>query len=343
MNASLKPDRRTEPDPYAAETARYVVAAAIWAPSLHNTQPWWFSPARQAISLHADAGRQLMTADPSGREMLLSCGAALFTVRLAVRSLGYIPEARVLPDPAQPLLIAEVSWQQRAAVTEYEQRLFEQVRRRRTHRGGFDPLPLSANLLDALRTGADRDGAALHIVTDAGRKAALGSLVETAERSLRLNPRYVRELARWATPPGVVRPDGIPPSAYPARAERTEPDFPGRDFAHGHGWGRAPVSWAHGHLAGAVTLLTTAGDERSDWVNAGQALQRLLLFSTSFGVAAAIHSQPLEISWLRQALRAQLPDGSYPQLLLRLGTAIQTGESPRRAAEDVIRPGGWHG
>ncbi len=343
MNARLNADRRTGPDPSAAEIASYVVAAAVWAPSVHNTQPWWFSTARQAISLHADAGRQLMTADPSGREMLISCGAALFTMRLALRSLGYVPETRVLPDPAQPLLVAEVGWRQRAAVTEYEQRLFVQVRRRRTHRGGFDPLPLSANLLTALRDGADRDGAALHIVTDEGRKAALGSLVEAAERSQRLNPRYVRELAQWATAPGVVRPDGIPPTAYPARAERTEPDFPSRDFAHGHGWGQAPVSWAHGHLAGVVTLLTTAGDERPDWVNAGQALQRLLLFSTTFGVAAAIHSQPLEIGWLRQALRAQLGDGSYPQLMLRLGVAIQTGESPRRTPEDVIHPGGWHG
>ncbi len=112
------------------------------------------------------------------------------------------------------------------------------------------------------------------------------------------------------------------------KAERlTEPDPPA----------------THGRLAGVVTLLTTAGDERSDWVNAGQALQRLLLSGTSFGVTAAIHSQPLEIGWLRQALRAQLPDGSYPQLMLRLGAAIQTNESPRRAPEDVIRPEGWHG
>lgn len=343
MDASPKAGGLTEPDPSAAEIASYIVAAAVWAPSVHNTQPWWFSPARQAISLHADAQRQLMTADPNGREMLISCGAALFTLRLALRSLGFIPETRVLPDPGQPLLIAEVSWHQRAAVTEYEQRLFEQVRRRRTHRGGFDPLPLSANLLAALRNGANRDRAALQIVTDEERKAALGYLVETAERSQRLNPRYVRELAQWATPPGVVRPDGIPPTAYPARAERTEPDFPSRDFAHGHDWGQAPVSWAHGRLAGVVTLLTTAGDERPDWVNAGQALQRLLLFSTWFGVAAAIHSQPLEVGWLRQVLRAQVCDGSYPQLLLRFGTAIQTGESPRRAPGDVIHPEGWLG
>ena len=179
----------------AEEMAAYVVAAAVWAPSVHNTQPWWFSAARQEISLHADAGRQLMVADPCGRELMISCGAALFTARLALRSLGYIPETSVLPDPGRPFLVARVSWQRRAAATEYEQRLFSQVLRRRTHRGGFDPLPLSPDLLAVLQAGAERDRAMLRIVADEGSRAVLAAVVETAERALRLDGAYVRELA----------------------------------------------------------------------------------------------------------------------------------------------------
>ena len=86
----------------AGEMAAYVVAAAVWAPPVHNTQPWRFSAARQEISLCADAGRRLTVADPDGREMMISCGAALFTARLALRSLGCIPETSVLPDPGLP-------------------------------------------------------------------------------------------------------------------------------------------------------------------------------------------------------------------------------------------------
>ena len=90
----------------AGEMAAYVVAAAVWAPPVHNTQPWRFSAARQEISLRADAGRRLTVADPDGREMMISCGAALFTARLALRSLGCIPETSVLPDPGRPFLVA---------------------------------------------------------------------------------------------------------------------------------------------------------------------------------------------------------------------------------------------
>jgi hypothetical protein len=333
-------DGPVRPEPPATEqTARYVVAEAVWAPSVNNTQPWWFRADGQQLSLYADAGRRLAVADPDGREMMISCGAALFTVRLALRSLGYIPRTRVLPDPAQPALVARVSWRERAAATEYEMRLNSQVPLRRTHRGGFDPVPLSPDLLAALREGAAREGAMLRIVTDGGQRAALAAAAEAAERAMHVDSRRVQELVMWAPPPGSPRTDGVPSTSYPRRAQHTDPDFPGRDFAHGLGWGTPPLSSAPlPRISGVIGLLTTAGDGPTDWVNAGQALQRILLTAGTCGVAAALHSEPLELPWLRELVRGQLGDGGHPQLLLRLGTVIQTAVSVRRAPDEVLNP-----
>jgi hypothetical protein len=325
------------------EIAGYVVAAAVWAPSVHNTQLWRFSTDGQEISLHADPSRQLMVADPAGREMMIGCGAVLFTARLALRSLGWIPETSVLPDPGRPSLVARVGWQRRAPATGYERRLFSQVLRRRTHRGGFDPLPVAPNLLTALQESAERDGAMLCIVADEGARAALAMVVETAECALRRDSARVRELAAWAPPPGSTRRDGVPPTAYPAHTERASPHFPGRDFAHGRGWGLPRFSPGAGsRSAGVVCLLTTAGDRPVDWVNAGQALQRVLLTSVTCGVAAALHSQPVELAWLREFIRTQLGDGTCPQLVLRLGAVIQIAVSVRRLPASVLFAGGEH-
>jgi hypothetical protein len=261
----------------------------------------------------------------------------LFNIRLALRTRGYVPEIRVLPDPAQPALVAQVAWRQRAPVSEYERRLAAQVHRRRTHRGAFDAEPLPYDTLAALRGSAARHGAALRIVADDGRRATLAAAVQTAERHLRLDTERVRELARWAPEPGSARSDGVPATSYPARAEHTDPYFPGRDFAHGHGWGMPPLSSARApRTAGVAGLLTTAGDRPADWVNAGQALQRILLTASICGAAVAIHSQPVELPWLRELLRTQLSDGAYPHLVLRIGMVIQAAVSVRRDPDDVL-------
>jgi nitroreductase len=335
MSAIVAPGLRL---PHTAEqVTAYVVATAVWAPSVHNTQPWQFIADGAEITLRADVGRQLAVADPSGREMMMSCGAALFTAKLALRSLGYVPETRVLPDPTDPLLIARLRWRRQVAPATGEERLFNQVTRRRTHRGGFEPVPPPAGLIRSLRQEAAGYGAALRVaITDQGR-AALAAITEMADRVERLDSAYVRELAAWAPPPGSALLDGVPPSAYPARPERTRPNFPARDFARGSGWGLpSSTRISAARYTGVVCLLTTPADGPESWVNAGQALQCILLSSTASGVAAALHSQPVEVGWLREAIREQLGDGSYPQLVIRLGTAIQDAVSVRRAIPSVL-------
>lgn len=319
------------------EIARFVAGAAVHAPSVHNTQPWWFYGADHEIGVHADDERKLAVADPDGREMMISCGAALLTARVALRNIGIVPKVRVFPEPGLPTLVAKINWVETAPPADYERELLAEIPRRRTHRGGFDAEPVPDGIIAALIDEALKDKATLRILGDQAQRRALAAVVEAGEYAVRANPARAREQSRWAPPPGSTRRDGVPMTAYPARPGRVEPNFPSRDFARGRGWGLPPTgagqpSWS----AGVVAVLTTTGDRPEDWVGAGQALQRVMLSATSCGLAVALHSQPLEVPQLRDFVTVQFCDGAHPQMVLRLGVTDQAAISVRRPVEDVL-------
>lgn len=145
------------------------------------------------------------------------------------------------------------------------------------------------------------------------------------------------EMAHWAPRPGSDRRDGVREDAYPRDPRPTAPNFAPRDFARGHGWGFTE-SERRG-AAGVAVLLTTARDERADWLRAGQALQWMLLRAAEDGISAAFHTQALEVPTLREFIRAQFYDGAHPQMIVRLGVADdEEPVSLRRTADEAMRP-----
>jgi hypothetical protein len=318
------------------KTARCLLGAVVWAPSVHNTQPWWFGTRGSTLTLHADTDRRLEVADPDGREMLISCGAALYTLRLAARHLGQHPYVQLLSDPDRPGLIADVAIRPSEQGTNEEERMYDQIRRRRTHRGGFRPGGPPAGLLQSLKAQAYNEGVMLRVVADPGVRIALAALTEVAEQTHRQNPAYLAEMARWAPRPGSDRADGVHDDAYPRDPEHTDPYFAERDFARGQGWGL--LGDDQQDATGVVALLTTDADGRGDWLRAGQALQKILLRAAEDGVSAAFHTQALEIPELREFIRRRHCDDAYPQMIMRLGFADSEITGVRRSLADLSRP-----
>jgi hypothetical protein len=324
--------------PRADEIAHFLVDAAVWAPSVYDTQPWWFGTRGSTVTVHADADRRLDVADPHGREMFISCGAALYTLRLAVRNIGRMPDVRVRSDRRRPGLIADVGVGVEEQVTAEERQMYAQVRRRHTHSGGFRPGGLPIGLLQALRRHAYCEQASLRIVADPRARIALAALTEAAEQVQRQNPAYAAEVARWApgdrlaAPAGPIAPIG-PEEPCPRESAHVDPDFAGCDFARGQGWGQAGAEQRDAN--GVVALLVTDGDDRDDWLCAGQALQRILLCAAEYEVAAAFHSQALEVPELREFIRNRFCDGAHPQMITRLGVGH---EGPaRRSVTELTR------
>jgi hypothetical protein len=62
----------------------------------------------------------------------------------------------------------------------------------------------------------------------------------------------------------------------------------------------------------------------------------MLLFAATYGVSAALHSQPLEIPQLREFIKGQFCDGACPQLVVRLGVTSRAAISVRRPVGEVL-------
>jgi len=312
------------------QTVRLAALAASHAPSILNTQPWRFHGDGSGIEIHADPRRQLRHADPDGREMMISCGAAAFNAWLALRALGYSATITTRHGPGQDPPAVRISWHRLLAPATSELALHRQVAIRRSYRGGFLSRPVPRWLAGGLRGAAGLEGACLEVARDSQRAASVAAAVRVGETTLRLDRGRSREQARWATPPGSPRRDGVPPAAYPAAPARTSPEFGFRDFSRGRAWGSL-TQRADGPVtdAGLVCVLTTPADRPEDWVRAGLALQRTLLTAAVGGASASPHSQPLEFPDLRGFVHRRLCDG-YPQLILRVGFTTVRGASVRR-------------
>jgi len=159
------------------------LTAACRAPSLHNSQPWRFRVGPDVIELWADPERVLPAADPEGREQRMACGAALLTLRLALRGFGVRPTVTVLPDRARPDLIAEVRRGGERPPSPEELRLLAAVPRRHTNRRPFADAPVTAGELTALQRAALDEGAWLHVVDDPTERVQVAELAVAAHRA----------------------------------------------------------------------------------------------------------------------------------------------------------------
>ena len=320
--------------PIPAGQVDYLIATAARAPSVHNTQPWRFRAGHDAIELYADQRRKLRV-DPAGREMLISCGAALFGLRLAVRSLGYRPMVGLLPDPARLRLLARVRLSPGEPITGRERQMLAALPHRHTHRGPFTPGPLPTGLLAGLQHDALAEGATLALVDPALAYSRLADIISAAGRRQDLEPAARADMRRWSRAAADPVRDGVPAHAFTAKASRQSGRLLQRDFDLGRGLGQLD---GDGPPPAATAVLLTPSDGRADWLRAGQALHRLLAHAASEWVFASLYSQPLEAAAIRDLIRDRLALPGAPQMLLQLGLAHTAQATARRPARDLIEP-----
>jgi len=326
-------------DPTPGEDpVRSALRLALRAPSVHNCQPWRWLVGPESVHLYADGSRQVPATDPHGRDLLISCGAALDHFLVALASLGRGARVRRIPNPAQPGHLATVELLPHTG-TGADEALAAAIPRRRTDRRRFSSWPVPAELIGELLELARVRGVGLEAITDPTVRWKLFHAITAAAEQQAADPAYAAEMAMWSGR-GAESDDGVP-AANATAPQHTPGQMPLRAYASPS----LPQPPSTGEPANAaLLLLTTPTDSALDWLRAGEATSAILLTATRHGLANSPLTQPLEVDDTRAFIRSRVTTGRtfHPQILLRLGWApagtAELPPTPRRPLDDVVAP-----
>lgn len=320
------------------EKFRFLLPYAILAPSNHNSQPWRFRLGADYVEMYADRSRALPVVDPMGRELIISCGAALGHLTIALRRFGYAGEVQIFPDPDDRDLLARIWLGDSHLPDADDERLFQSLFARHTNRKPFHAERIPAEILAKLEASVVSPPVWLKFVPEGDTRHTLAQLIAHADRDQLADTRFRHELVEWIRPHAdsyALSKDGIPGDllGMPGLIADVGP-FLVRTFDTG-----ALFSARDRQLAINSPLLVVLGtteDTPPAWLQSGKALSDLLLNATSEGIVASYLNAPIEVPELRAQVCEAIGESGYPQLILRMGYSDSTGPTPRRPLAEVL-------
>jgi Nitroreductase family len=305
------------------------------APSVHNTQPWRYVLHGDTLELLADRSRRLTVLDPRGRQLVISCGCALFNARVALAAVGYDAVVERFPDGLESDLLARITLPGELQGWVSIGSLYSSIKLRRTNRRSFADEQVPPAVLDELVDAVAAEGAELFVIAHPEHRQAVARLSQEADRVENADPAYRAELHAWTTD-DPRRPDGVWAGtvAYTGVGAESDDPLPLRDFdTRGMGW---LPSDTHSGADQCLLLLGAVDDGPDGWLRTGEALERVWLKITQRGFVASPVTQVVEVAETHRQLRAELQLDMHPGVLLRVGRAPATPATLRRRSADMI-------
>lgn len=308
------------------------VRLACRAPSYHNTQPWrWVVDGTGALHLFADAARFVAT-DGGGRQAIISCGAALDHLRVAMAAAGHQANVDYYPNPNDLLHLASIEFSPMSYVTDGHRRRAEAILHRRTDRLPFAPPTDWDDFERMMRQAVDDQVSAVDVIGDRDR-SDLDEASLLTEMLRRYDSDYHGELHWWTAPYDLA--DGIPDSALTSAAESDRVEV-GRSFPVTHNEERRVEV---GDDRSTILVISALDDDRRDILGCGETLSAVLLEATMAGLATCTLTHVTEVAATRDIV-AEITGRPLPQVLVRVGAAPVLEQAPpptpRLPVSDVL-------
>jgi hypothetical protein len=260
------------------------------ATSIFNQRPWELRlVADDRVELYSDPDEHLGKLLP--REVVISCGAALYNLRLAIHVAGREPSVWLFPDldhhssllttvASAPTLLASIEvWSGRPSPpSDAQQELYEALWLRRTERGPYRYVPVPPTILVEMETAAAQEHAWLRTLPPRQRRQAFHALAAANKKidEERVLTERLSSLNR-------AQDDHYGPAPADKRAGKAPPTRPAI-WLEGLEEELAPFENSR---RTQLMALSTDDDRPLDWLRAGEALQHALLNGTRYSMSAA--------------------------------------------------------
>jgi nitroreductase len=288
---------------------RRALAYAITAPNPHNLQPWLVDLRQPGmIVVRTDPQRVLAETDPYGRQILIGHGAFVELLVMALAKEGLESTVNLWPQSelpadlkawdARPVAQIAISKPSTAAAPDA---LFDLILKRHTPKSDYDiARPVSSTILKALTDSNTVANVTVGGTVDAGQLTAMRDLCWQSAQVELLTPRTYLESAKLLRigPDEILNHrDGISINSAFVRfanavgmVDRVAPLTDG-SAAYKTAMGRFK---GHSRSAMGFVWITTAGNTRSQQIEAGRAYMRMQLKATELGVGVHPMSQALQ-------------------------------------------------
>ena len=262
----------------------FLLRYAVLAPSSHNTQPWKFSLGDGVIGVFVNNDRWLRVADADQRELYISVGCAIENLLIAAEHFGYGHSSVYFPDPANPRLVAVISFTPGGEPSPFREReLFDAITVRHTNHKVYEARQIPAEDLARIKDCCVEEGLSLYLTSDAEVKRKVDGLISQADAIQFADPLFRNELSHWigqgvfGTPWLIAKLSQLAVSYLDVGNSMAKKDS---DVLMS-----APV----------LGMLCSEENDRESHVKVGQVFERVYLMATSLGLSIQPISQVLQV------------------------------------------------
>lgn len=313
------------------EQMRYLLGFAGRAPSIEGSQPWRFQITDEGVEVLVDRSRLPVSADPDGRGALISVGACVHHLMLAMRCYRLDPVLTYVPEgPMNPDHVATIRVVGSARPTGDELETFSEMIR--SDRPSSEPFISEYALMKMRRTMIASKTGLIFVDGD-----WIASLVREEEEGL-YDPLYQ---PTWPDRDRTYYRKGSE-ALQGLKGTLDEPSGTAR-LALGflslstYGFDHRLNDAVDGIASPAHALLYSASDTRNDVLEAGRSFGRLSLVAHHFGLNVQPRYELWDVPGLTKRMRDDTSLLGFPQIVLRIvSLGAETG-SAGPVPEDFLK------